>query len=90
MEKTVENYRFCGYLPDNSQDSCYDGGTSVQEVIKLERTRQAKWDKRCLRSATTKLPVEYYMEFRIACYAAGRTPYAVLRQLIDGWMKENG
>ena len=56
----------------------------------MERTRQAKWDKRRLRSATTKLPVEYYMEFRIACYAAGRTPYAVLRQLIDGWMKENG
>lgn len=53
----------------------------------MERERQAKWDAAHLRTATTKLTAQDYELFRATCYAQGKTPYAVLQQLVTEWME---
>lgn len=52
------------------------------------RTRQAKWDAAHLATAATKLDRDEYGEFRAMCAAEGVTPYAVIGQLVRGWIRE--
>lgn len=52
------------------------------------RDRQARWDAREMRTATTKIRRETYKEFRNLCEAGGKTPYAVLQMLLLDWMKQ--
>lgn len=62
------------------------GGETVEE--RFMRTRQAKWDAANLATAATKLDRDEYGEFRAMCAAEGVTPYAVIGQLVRGWMRQ--
>lgn len=53
-----------------------------------ERERQADWDAREMRTATTKVRREVYEEFRRMCQERRRTPYSVLQELLLAWMRE--
>ena len=48
-------------------------------MAKYQRTRQAKWDRRQLRTLTTKV---LFRSFVDACYKTGKSPYATLRQFV--------
>lgn len=52
----------------------------------MDRTRQAKWDGENLRTACTKMTRRDYERFRLECWIAGKTPYAVIGALIREWM----
>lgn len=45
-------------------------------------TRQAKWDRRQLRTLTTKVRQADRDAFVDACYKTGKSPYATLRQFV--------
>lgn len=47
-----------------------------------DRTRQAKWDKKHLRTVSTKLRKEEYAALVDVCMLSGDKPYTVLRRLI--------
>lgn len=49
---------------------------------KFERKPQAKWDKKHLRTVSTKLNKEEYCEFVDICYRVNDTPYGVLQRYI--------
>lgn len=53
-----------------------------------ERERQARWDEREMRTATTKVRREVYADFQKRCQEQGRTPYAVLQELLIAWMRQ--
>ena len=59
-------------------DSSTKGGASM----KYKRTRQAKWDRRQLRTLTTKVRQADRDAFVDACYKTGKSPYATLRQFV--------
>lgn len=62
------------------QDSWRSPVRSGQEPWSgYERSRQARWDAREMRTATTKVRREAYEEFRRLCRARGETPYSVLQ-----------
>lgn len=52
------------------------------------RGRQASWDAREMRTATTKVRRDVYEEFQALCEARGKTPYAVLRMLLLAWIRQ--
>ena len=49
---------------------------------KYHRMAQARWDRRNLRTVSTKLSVSEYTELLDLCVLAGCTPYTYLRQLL--------
>lgn len=49
---------------------------------KTDRTRQAKWDKRNLRTVSTHVSREEAARFRRACRRTGTTAYAELRAFV--------
>lgn len=51
-------------------------------MAKYQRTRQAKWDRRQLRTLTTKVRQADRDAFVDACYKTGKSPYATLRQFV--------
>lgn len=51
-------------------------------MAKYQRTRQAKWDRRQLRTLTTKVRQADRDAFVAACYKTGKSPYATLRQFV--------
>ena len=51
------------------------------------RDRQARWDGREMRTATTKVRREVYEVFRKLCQDQGRTPYGVLKELLLTWIE---
>ena len=51
-------------------------------MAKYKRTRQAKWDRRQLRTLTTKVRQADRDAFVDACYKTGKSPYATLRQFV--------
>lgn len=50
--------------------------------MKYQRQRQARWDRKQLRTMTTKIRQGDKDAFTDACYKVGKTPYAVMRELI--------
>ena len=54
------------------------------------RDRQASWDAREMRTATTKVRREVYEEFRELCWDQGETPYSVLRDFLLAFVDHFG
>lgn len=46
------------------------------------RDRQARWDAREMRTATTKVRRDVYEAFRRLCEEQGKTPYSVLQAFV--------
>ena len=61
--------------PESRTDVCPD-------CSREDRTRQAKWDKKNLRTVSTKLRKEEYAALLDVCMLSGAKPYTVLRRLI--------
>ena len=55
-----------------------------------ERDRQASWDAREMRTATTKVRREMYEEFRRICEERKTTPYAVLQDFLLAFVDHFG
>lgn len=55
-----------------------------------KRDRQARWDAREMRTATTKVRRDVYEEFRRLCQEQGETPYSVLQGLLLDFMARTG
>lgn len=49
---------------------------------KYPRMAQSRWDRRNLRTVSTKLSVSEYTELLDLCVLAGCTPYTYLRRLL--------
>lgn len=56
--------------------------------MKFQRIRQAAWDKRKLRTISTKLTLKQATALREACDAAGMTPYRLTQKLLLEWLQE--
>lgn len=54
------------------------------------RDRQASWDAREMRTATTKVRRETYETFRKLCQAQETTPYAVLQGFLLAFVEHFG
>lgn len=54
------------------------------------RDRQARWDAREMRTATTKVRREVYEEFRRLCQEQRTTPYAVLQDFLLAFVDHFG
>ena len=54
----------------------------MPEMQKLDRGRQAKWDKRHMRTVSTKLRKEEYAELLDTCMLWGVKPYTLIRRLV--------
>lgn len=54
------------------------------------RDRQASWDAREMRTATTKVRRETYDLFRKLCQKQGETPYSVLRNFVLAFVEHFG
>lgn len=54
------------------------------------RDRQASWDAREMRTATTKVRREVYEDFRKLCWEQGETPYSVLRDFLLAFVDHFG
>ena len=57
-------------------------GIVENRVEKFARHRQARWDRRNLRTVSTKLPVSLYRELLDVCVLEGVHPYTYLRDLL--------
>lgn len=53
-----------------------------ERKIKLDRTAQAKWDRKHLRTVSTKLRKEDYDELIDRCMLWGISPYEEMRRLL--------
>lgn len=51
-------------------------------VEKFARHRQARWDRRNMRTISTKLPVSLYRELLDVCVLENCTPYTYMRDLL--------
>ena len=51
------------------------------------RERQARWDRRYLRTISTHLPVDEALRFKSLCYRRNTTPYEVLQAYIRHWSR---
>ena len=60
------------------------GGDDLVEnrVEKFARHRQARWDRRNLRTVSTKLPISLYRELLDVCVLENCTPYTYMRDLL--------
>ena len=56
----------------------------------FERDRQARWDAREMRTATTKVRREVYEKFRALCQEQGETPYSVLQGFLLAFVDHFG
>lgn len=56
----------------------------------FKRDRQARWDAREMRTATTKVRRDVYEEFRRLCQEQGRTPYGVLQDFLLAFVDRSG
>lgn len=54
------------------------------------RDRQARWDAREMRTATTKVRREVYEKFRALCQERGETPYSVLQGFLLAFVEHFG
>lgn len=54
----------------------------------INRERQARWDRRHIRSVCTKLSVEEMAELRAICRRLRTTPYAITRYMLLLFIKE--
>lgn len=61
------------------------GGGNVEEK-RMERARQAAWDKRKLRTVSTHLTVAEYELLQQVCERKGKTPYHVLREYLQHYI----
>ena len=52
----------------------------------MERLKQAKWDAAHLATVSTRMQVPKYLLLRALCRAAGTTPYALIKLLLEEWM----
>ena len=55
-----------------------------------DRDRQARWDAREMRTATTKVRRETYDLFRRLCQEQGETPYSVLQGFLLAFVEHFG
>lgn len=55
--------------------------------VNSTRTRQARWDAGHLRTASTRLPTNEYLRFKMRCMVEETTPYALLKGFIREWMQ---
>lgn len=60
------------------------GGDDLVEnrTAKFKRHRQARWDRRNLRTVSTKLPVSLYRELLDVCMLENCAPYTYMRNLL--------
>ena len=61
-----------------------------EEGARRKRRRSpaaACWDRKNLRSVGTKLPVDLGKRLMVVCFLEGVTPYALLRDYLDMWVK---
>ena len=56
-------------------------------VEKYQRNRQAAWDKRHLKTISTKMTKGEYERFLDKCYLARIKPYTLVKQLVRDWME---
>lgn len=49
---------------------------------KYPRAAQARWDRRNMRTVSTKMPISEYIELLDLCVLAKCTPYTFLQRLI--------
>ena len=64
----------------------YKGGLQMER--KFERDRQAAWDKRKMRTITTKMRRETAEDLTEMCRLTRQTPYRLLKELLQRWMME--
>lgn len=94
MQDRSRNEDFSGQLSQILQDSWRSPVRPRQETWKRDegagsgysRDRQARWDLKEMRTATTKVRREVYQEFDHMCRERGKTPYNVLQGLLIAWM----
>ena len=104
LSKGVRKLKECGKpkhgpIPParKSQDICEFPVRCRQETWEIpigggryERHRQAEWDARELRTASTKVRRETYEIFRRLCRARKTTPYAVLQGFLLAYVDHFG
>ncbi len=56
----------------------------------MERTRQAAWDKRKLRTVSTHLTVAEHARLQRICEIEGTTPYKVLQEYLQYYVQAAG
>lgn len=59
-----------------------DASFQMPDMQKQDRTRQAKWDKRHIRTVSTKLRKNKYNELLDICALWNVKPYTLLRRLL--------
>lgn len=73
---------------------CYSTFLGRRGVISVweryERERQAKWDRRNLRTVSTHLTVKEARELKEFCQRRGISPYALVRRLLREAMAADG
>jgi hypothetical protein len=76
---------FPGRSPEKPQGKKVKTVTKAAKRGKFVRNRQQKWDKKHLRTVSTKVSQAEYEEIRACCKARATTPYAVLQDFLRGW-----
>lgn len=54
----------------------------------MERERQARWDLKNLKTASTKMLPGEYRALQRACDIEGITVYALIKRLLRSWMMD--
>ena len=57
------------------------------EKRKFERSRQARWDRRYLKTVSCHLTTRQYDTLRIICEAEGTTPYKVIQDYLRHYIR---
>ena len=74
------------------QESCHSNWREPAQVAALtavrvpSRVRQAKWDAKHIRSASTRLTIAEHERFKACCKRLGVTRYQVIRYMITLFM----
>lgn len=55
---------------------------------RFPRERQARWDKANLVTVSTHLRLDEAADWRHACFVAGRSPYAVLQDMVRTFVRD--
>lgn len=71
----------CNRIRPHADDT--DACACMPDFSKMDRTRQAKWDKLNLRTVSTKLRKQDYEQLQDYCIRTGMTPYRLLRRLLE-------
>lgn len=76
---------FPGPEPENSPRKGGDTMPKAAESGKVPAKRQRKWDKKHLRTVSTKVSRREYEHLKALCAARCTTVYAVTQELLRAW-----